>query len=112
MLWLDLVEDVDKQHIKVVVVNVVGLEKYLDFVDGFVKDGSGCRDQHERHGLLFVGAAMHLLLKVKFYWERTHVLYLESLLHSFVHKDVSEGYQTFFRLDGHLGPDSNTFDHN
>ena len=112
LLWLDLIGDVDKQHIKIVVINVVGLEEYLDFVGGFGRDGCGCRDQHEGHGLLFVGTAMHLGLQVEFNWERTHVLDLETLLHSFVHKDVSEGYQTFFRLDGHLGPDSNTFDHN
>lgn len=66
LLGLNLVRDVDEQHIEVLVINVVGLEKNLDFVGGLGGDGCSGRDQHERHCLFLVGAAMHLGQQVEF----------------------------------------------
>jgi len=54
---------------------------------------------------------MNLGLQVEFDRERTHILDLESLFHSLVHKNVSKLYKSFFRLDVYLGPNSDSFDH-
>ena len=110
LLGVDLVRDIDEEHVEEVIGGVVWLEDDLDLVRLVCRDRSLLRDHHKWNLLAVILHAVHLGLEAEVYRERRNVLDLERLLGGLADKHVAERQDAVFRRDLDLGPDTGTFE--
>ena len=108
LLCIDLVGNVDEEHVEEIVGDVVWLENDLNFVGVVGWNRSLLWNKHEGHLFAVVVNAVNEAFQIEVDGEGGHVLDLERLLCRLTDKNVAEGHDTVFGGDFHLWPYAST----
>lgn len=96
---VDLVWDVNQEHIEEIVTDVIWLEDDLYFIRFIGSDRSLLGHEDIRDLFLVVFDSVDLGLKVEVYWERRYVLDLECFLSLLADENVAKGQDTILWCD-------------
>ena len=96
---VDLIWDVDQEHIEEVIADVVRLEDDLHFIGLIGCDRSLLRNEDKWNLLAIVFHSMHEALQVEIDWERRHILNLERLLSCLSSQNITKWHNTILRRD-------------
>lgn len=98
-LGVDLVWNVDEEHVEEVVAHVVGLENNFDFVGRVRRYRALLWNEHKWNLLAVVLDAADEAFQIEVDWEGRHVLNLKRLLSRLASNYISKRNETVFRRD-------------
>ena len=107
-LSIDLIWNVDQEHIEEVIRHMVWLENDLHVVRLIGWNSSLTWNEYEWHLLLMILDSLNKAFQVEIDWERGHILNGEGLLSGLSLQDIPKVYETILGCDFDLRSHTNT----